>query len=392
MLEKIKNLSEKYYPQIAKFREDLHAYPELSFEEFRTSQKVCEFLDKFNIAYQKNIAKTGILASVKGTKKGGNSRCVLLRADMDALPINEASGVKFSSKNKGVMHACGHDGHTAALLGSVIILNELKSEFCGEVKFMFQPAEENYGGAAPMIKEGVLKGVDAVFGFHLWGPLGENVAQITPGAVMAGVDSFELEFIGRGGHGAHPHTTRDPIIMAAAFINEVQTLISRRLKPTDAGVVTIGCVQAGTSYNIIPQSAILKGTVRFLKDEVQELLQSGIESLAKSVAMGFGGEFKLNYTREYPPLINDKAMAELAQRAFARILGEKSVIKEATADMGAEDFAFLTREKKGAYVFLGISKDLKKPTLHHSPEFCWDSANLKTLMQGEVAVAIEFLS
>ena len=393
MKEKIAQLAHKYYPQIAKFREDLHAHPELSYEEFDTAKKVCEELKKAGIEFQSGVAKTGVVAQIVGTKKSDKpQKCVLLRADMDALPLQENSGVSYTSKVAGKMHACGHDGHTAALLGTALILNELKAEFSGVVNFMFQPAEENYGGAEPMIKAGVLEGVDAVFGFHLWGAVREGVAQISSGAVMAGVDSFELEFIGKGGHGAHPHTTIDPVVMAAKFINDAQTLVSRRLKPVEAGVVTIGCIQAGTTYNIIPQNAILKGTARFLNDETQGILQKGIEQIAKAVASEFGGTYKLNYIREYPPLINDKAMAQLAQRAFAKVLGEKNVITEADADMGAEDFAFLTHERKGAYVFLGISKDLNNPALHHSPNFCWDTQNLNALMQGEVTLALDFLN
>ena len=436
MIEKIKCLSERFYPQIKELREKIHAQPELSYEEFNTAKLVCEVLEKADIAYKKGIAKTGVLAWIEGTKNSTNSanssknshknsafsssknssvnssknsalnsqnsnekaensqkppKCVLLRADMDALPVQEQSGVSFVSKCDGKMHACGHDGHTAALLGAALILNELKAEFSGVVKFMFQPAEENFGGAKPMIEAGVLENADAVFGFHLWGPLLENTAQITSGAVMAGVDSFDLEFVGRGGHGAHPHTAIDPVVMAAKFITDAQTLVSRRLKPVDAGVVTIGCVQAGTTYNIIPQNATLKGTVRFLNDETQAILQSGIEDIAKAVADEFGGTYKLDYTREYPPLINDEAMARLAQRAFGKVLGEQNIITQANADMGAEDFAFLTRERKGAYVFLGISKDLNAPTLHHSPHFCFDSLNLKLLMQGEVVLVLEFL-
>lgn len=391
MKEKILALTQKYYPQIAEFREYLHANPELSYEEFNTAEKITKCLDEFGIAYEKNIAKTGILAQISGTKQDKEPKCVLLRADMDALPVQEQSGVSYASKIAGKMHACGHDGHTAALLGTALILNELKGEFSGVVKLMFQPAEENYGGAEPMIKAGILNNpnVDAVFGFHLWGALPEGLVQITNNAVMAGVDSFELEFIGRGGHGAHPHTTIDPIVMAAKFINDAQTLVSRRLKPVEAGVVTIGHINAGTTYNIIPQNALLKGTVRFLNEQTQTILQKGIEDIAKAVALEFGGEYKLEYSKEYPPLHNDKAMTELAQRAFAKILGDENVIKEAYADMGAEDFAFLTRERKGAYGFVGIAKD--KPVLHHSPHFCWDSQNLKVLMQGEVMLVLDFL-
>ena len=375
MIERIKALSAKFYPQIRALREQIHAEPELSFEEFNTAQKVCEILQKAGISFQSGVAKTGIVAQ------------------MDALPVDEKSGVSYASKVAGKMHACGHDGHTAALVGAALILNELKSEFSGVVKFMFQPAEENYGGAEPMIRAGVLENprVDAVFGFHLWGSVQENKAQISSGAVMAGVDSFDLEFIGKGGHGAHPHTAIDPVVMAAKFITDAQTLVSRRLKPVDAGVVTIGAINAGTTYNIIPQNATLKGTVRFLNDKTQKILQKGIEQIAKAVASEFNGKFKLQYTREYPPLINDKAMSTLAQRVFAKVLGDKNVIKEAAADMGAEDFAFLAKARKGAYVFLGISKDLKNPALHHSPNFCWDTQNLNALMQGEAAVALEFL-
>lgn len=393
MQDKIKALALKYYDEIRALREHLHQYPELSFEEVKTAEKICELLDKYGISYQKNIAKTGILAQISGTKKVQRTKCVLLRGDMDALPVEENSGVSFSSKIKGKMHACGHDGHTAGLLGAALILNELRDEFGGVVKFMFQPAEEDIGGAKPMIEAGVLENpsVDAVFGCHLWGNVLENKAQIISGAMMAGVDSFDLKFIGRGGHGAHPHTTIDPIVMAAKFITNVQSVVSRKLKPVEAGVITIGCVQGGSTYNVIPQSASLKGTVRFLSDESQAILQEGIENTAKAVCVESGGTYELEYNREYPPLINDEKMANLAANSFAKILGSENVITRAEADMGAEDFAFLTRARKGAYIFVGICKDPQNPPLHHSENFAWDSKNLQILMQGEAMIALDFL-
>lgn len=209
---------------------------------------------------------------------------------MDALPVQEQTNLSYASKINGKMHACGHDGHTAGLLGAVLILNELRDEFSGTIKFMFQPAEEGSGGAKPMIEAGILENphVDAVFGCHLWGPLLENTAQIVSGEMMAGVDVFDLEFIGKGGHGAHPHTTIDPIVMASKFVSDVQCIISRRLRPVDAGVITIGKFHAGTTFNVIPQNAILQGTVRFLSDENQKLLQSSIENTARAVALEFG--------------------------------------------------------------------------------------------------------
>ena len=395
MLELVKKLSDKYYRKIVDLRHQIHMHPELEFEEENTANLVCMILDEFGIKYKKNIAKTGILAMIEGLKQSDRKpKCVLLRADMDALPVQEKTGLSYASKIDGKMHACGHDGHTAGLLGAVLILNELKDQFCGTVKFMFQPAEEGSGGAKPMIEAGVLENpfVDGVFGCHLWGPLLENTAQIVSGEMMAGVDVFKLEFIGKGGHGAHPHTTIDPIVMAAKFINDVQCIISRRLKPVDAGVITIGKIQAGTTFNVIPQNAVLQGTVRFLSDENQKLLQNSIENIAKAVALEFEGDFKLDYKREYPPLINDKDAANIARKAFSKVLGEQNIISEAKPDMGAEDFAFLTRARKGAYVFIGISKDLDNPTLHHSSTFCWDDENLKVLMQGDSMMALEFLN
>lgn len=395
MQDLIKNLTQKYYPKIKELRHQIHMHPELEFEEENTANLVCEILDEFGIKYQRNIAKTGILAIIEGKKTSEvKPKCVLLRADMDALPVQEKTGLSYASKIDGKMHACGHDGHTAGLLGAALILNELKEHFNGSVKLMFQPAEEGSGGAKPMIEAGVLENpcVDAVFGCHLWGPLLENTAQIVDGEMMAGVDVFKLEFIGRGGHGAHPHTTIDPIVMAAKFINDVQCIISRKLKPVDAGVITIGKIEAGTTFNVIPQNAILQGTVRFLSDENQKLMQNSIENIAKAVALAFGGEFRLDYKREYPPLLNDKNAANIARKAFAKVLGEQNIISVAKPDMGAEDFAFLTRERMGAYVFVGISKDLKNPTLHHSSTFCWDDENLKVLMQGDAMMALEFLN
>ena len=393
ILSKIENLTQKYYADIVELRHAIHMHPELEFEEENTANLLCEILDKYKIKYKRNIAKTGILAQIDG-ELNAHKKCVLLRADMDALPVQEETNLPYASKIKGKMHACGHDGHSAGLMGALLILNELKSEFSGSVKFMFQPAEEGSGGAKPMIEAGILENpkVDAVFGCHLWGEGLENTAQIMSGEMMAGVDVFDLEFIGRGGHGAHPHTTIDPIVMAAKFISDIQCAISRRLRPVDAGVITIGSIHAGTTFNVIPQNALLSGTVRFLSEENQALLQKAIENTAKAVALDFGGEFRLDYKREYPPLINDAKMALLARRAFAKVLGEDNVISDAKPTMGAEDFAYLTQARKGAYIFVGISKDLKNPTRHHSSTFCWDDENLKVLMQGDALMALEFLN
>ena len=390
LVEKIKKLSLKYYPLIKELREHFHQYPELSFEEVKTAKKICEILDKYQISYTPQIAKTGIIAQIKGTKTSPKARCILLRADMDALPVEEVNDIAFCSLNKGIMHACGHDGHMAGLIGAILILNELKDEFSGTIKFMFQPAEENYGGAEPMIKEGALEGVDAVFACHLWGSTPEGQVQISKNAIMAGVDSFDLEFIGQGGHGAHPHTTKDTILMAARFVNNIQSIVSRRLKPIEAGVISIGHIKAGTTYNIIPQNAYLKGTVRYLNENTQKILYDGIIDTAKSIALEFGGDFKIDYKHEYPALINDDNMIDLATKAFAKLIGEANIIKDAGPDMGAEDFAFLARQRPGAYVFVGI-KGTTQP-LHHSPNFNFDSKNLELLMQGEAMVAIDFLN
>lgn len=390
MRKKIEALTQKYFPKIVELRHQIHMHPELEFEEENTANLLCAILDEYGIKYERNIAKTGILAQIQGKSTG---KCVLLRADMDALPVQEETGLSYASKIPGKMHACGHDGHSAGLMGALLVLNELRDEFTGTIKFMFQPAEEGSGGAKPMIEAGILENpkVDAVFGCHLWGDLLENTAQIISGEMMAGVDAFELEFIGKGGHGAHPHTTIDPIVMGAKFVSDIQCVISRHLNPVDAGVITIGSFCAGNTFNIIPENAVLKGTVRFLNEKNQALLQEGIERTAKAVALEFGGKFKLDYKREYPPLINDEKMAKIARRAFAKILGEENIIKEARADMGAEDFSFLTQARAGAYVFVGISKDLKNPTLHHSSTFCWNDENLKILMQGDALMALEFL-
>lgn len=394
MIEKIKNLCEKFYPEICELRHEIHAHPELEFEEENTARLICAMLDKYGIAYQKGIAKTGILAQIKGEKQGSKSlKCVLLRADMDALPIQEETNLSFASKIAGKMHACGHDGHSAGLVGAALILNAMKAEFSGVVKLMFQPAEEGVGGAKPMIEAGILEHphVDAVFGCHLWGAVEQNHAQIVTGEMMAGVDTFDLEFIGRGAHAAHPHTGIDPVLMAARFINSIQSVISRKLAPAEAGVVTIGSIKAGDTYNVIPEKAYLKGTVRFLNDATQNLLQNEITRVANAVCAEFGGEFKLEYRKEYPPLINDEKAAHIARNAFSKVLGAQNIITTAKPDMGAEDFAFLTRERMGAYVFVGISKDMKNPVLHHNPNFCFEDKELKVLMQGEALMALDFL-
>lgn len=391
MNQKLNDLWEKYYKKVYDIRHQIHMNPELGFEEYETSKLVSSELEKLGIEVTKNVAKTGVLGLIKGGYPG---KTVALRADMDALRINEEGDYEFKSKNPGVMHACGHDGHTASLLGVAMMLNEIKDELHGNVKLIFQPAEEVEGGALPMIKEGVLENpkVDAVFGGHLWGSIEEGKVAVKHGAMMASPDIFTIKIHGKGGHAGVPHASVDPVPIMAQVITALQTIVSRKNDPTNPLVISCCNVHSGECHNAIPTEALIQGTVRTLNNDTRDFAEETIEKFVKGIVESQGASYEFEFIRQFPPLVNDKNMADVLEKSAKKIVGDENVFELATPSMGGEDFAFYTEEVPSSFAFVGMTKDVENPILHHNAKFAWEDNNMKNLAQTLAQVAIDFLN
>lgn len=385
----IYELAEKYESEIIAIRHHIHQYPEIGFEEVQTSQTITDFLDKYGIPYVRGIAKTGVLATISGAKPG---KTVLLRGDMDALAMDEDPSNPIVSKIPGRMHACGHDGHTAGLLLAGAILNEMKSELCGTVKLMFQPAEETVGGALPMIEEGILNGVDMAFGCHLWGSALEGTAGYRYGAMMAAPDEFKITVTGKGGHGAYPHMTVDPIVAASQIVVALQSIVSRNVNPLESAVVTIATFNSGSAFNIISNQAVLTGTIRTLSEENRELVAGHLTQIAQGIGAAHGAQVEADVIRKYPVLINSDRAVDVAKHAFSKILGAENVSEIVAPSMGGEDFAYIAQRVPSAFIYVGIAKDANAPISHHHPKFAWDDKNLSVLGIGLAQCALDFLN
>ena len=374
--------AKKIEKEIISWRRDFHMYPELKYEEERTSKIVEEHLREWG--YRIKRVGTGIIADI-----GEGEKTIALRADMDALPIQEENDVPYKSRIPGKMHACGHDAHTAMLLGAGKIISEHIDEFNGRVRLVFQPAEEGGNGALKMIEGGALEGVNAIFGFHVWMDLPSGVIGIREGPFLAGAGIFSGELIGKGGHGASPHETKDPVPALAELILAYQTIVSRNVDPIETGVVSVTSVHAGTTFNVIPETAEFKGTFRFFKPEIGELIKRRIDEIAKGIATAHNMKYELKIDELTPPTINDPEMAR-----FARKVAEKYGLKhgEVPPTMGAEDFAFYLQKVPGAFLALGIRNEEKgiiHP--HHHPKFDVDEDVLHLGTAMEVSLALEFL-
>ena len=391
MNQKLNDLWEKYYKKVYDIRHQIHMNPELGFEEYETSKLVASELEKLGIEVTKNVAKTGVVGLIKGGYPG---KTVALRADMDALRINEEGDYEFKSKNPGVMHACGHDGHTASLLGVAMMLNEIKDELHGNVKLIFQPAEEVEGGALPMIKEGVLENpkVDAVFGGHLWGSIEEGKVAVKHGAMMASPDIFTIKIHGKGGHAGVPHASVDPVPIMAQVITALQTIVSRKNDPTNPLVISCCNVHSGECHNAIPTEALIQGTVRTLNNDTRDFAEETIEKFVKGIVESQGASYEFEFIRQFTPLVNDKNMADVLEKAAKKIVGDENVFELATPSMGGEDFAFYTEEVPSSFAFVGMTKDVENPILHHNAKFAWEDNNMKNLAQTLAQVAIDFLN
>lgn len=359
---------QKLHQEMQTWRRHIHAHPEIAFQEVHTAHFVEERLLEAGFAssdIQTGIAGTGIVASLR-SGIAEDTPTIALRADLDALAIHEKNSFAHCSNNHGVMHACGHDGHTAMLLGAAKYLKN-SNEFKGHVKFIFQPAEENEGGARAMVAAGLFEEhpCNQIYGMHNWPGLTEGIFAVQSGPVMAAYDNFDIEIQARGGHAAMPDQTIDPIIIAGEIILALQSLISRA-NPGRKAVLSITRLDAGSSYNIIPETALLRGTVRALEEETQQKLSAGIENLACGIARAHGAKAKIKYEYGYPVTINTPAEAEMSARVVRQTFGEEHLTLDEPPSMGSEDFAFLLQHHPGCYIRLGAGPGISGCMLHNS--------------------------
>jgi amidohydrolase len=345
----------RWHAEFTAMRRDLHMHPELGFEEHRTARVVCERLTAFGIEHHAGIGRTGVVAVVRG-KTDLSGRAIGLRADMDALPMQEENEFAHKSRHDGRMHGCGHDGHTTMLLAAARYLHETRN-FDGTAYLIFQPGEEGYAGAKAMIEDGLFERfpADEVYALHNWPGLPPGRIGITPGPAMAAADRIEITIDGRGGHGAHPHAAVDPVLVAGHIITAAQSIVSRNVSPIDTAVVSICAMQAGNpgAMSVIPAHAKLVGTVRTFRPATQDMIERRLSELVPSIAAAFGATATLKYERVYPATVNHAVQAEFATAVAETLIGPDNVVRNLDPSMGSEDFSFMLLEKPGAFARLG---------------------------------------
>jgi amidohydrolase len=379
----------EFHADMTEWRHDLHTHPELALQETRTSRIVQEKLKEFGVdEIHAGIANTGVVGVIRGREPGPG---IGFRADMDALPIHEETGLPYASRNPGVMHACGHDGHTTMLLGAARYLAETRN-FAGTVDVIFQPAEENLGGGKIMVDEGLFERfpMNQVFGMHNWPAVAEGVFQWRDGPIMAAVANIEIAITGRGAHGAQPHTGTDPIVVAAAIVQALQSIVARNMEPVEAGVVTIGSIQGGHIYNVIPETVRMLGTARWFSPKVGDLLEERVKKLATGIAEGFGATAEVLFDRTYPATVNDAEAVAMARRAAEAVQGESRVQHMDKPTMGGEDFSFMLNAKQGAYLMLGARRTPDDAMVHH-PRYDFNDAILPVGASWFVTLAEQLL-
>jgi len=354
-------------------RRDIHQHPELAFDEHRTSKLVANRLESMGIDVQTGVGKTGVVGTLKG---GNDGKTIALRADMDALPMQETSDVSYKSKNDGIMHACGHDGHTAMLLGTAEALSKQAKKLNGTVKFFFQPAEEGQGGARFMIEDGALTNVDEVYGIHLWNYQKYGTVGVKPGPIMAAADIFEITIHGQGGHGAAPQGTKDAVVIAAHLIQTLQTIVSRNTNPIESTVVTVGQINGGYNFNIIADTVTLKGTTRAYTEENRLLVKERMAEIISGTEKTFDAKIDFDYEDGYPPTINDPKAAENLLKSAKEIVGDGA--GHPYLSMGAEDFSYFLQKIPGCYFLIGSAPEGREPLSvpHHCSHFDIDERAL----------------
>jgi len=373
--------------EVVALRRDLHANPELGFEELRTSKIVAERLSELGYDVRSGVGKTGVLGVLRSGRPG---LTVLLRADMDALPVQEESGEEFASTAPGKMHACGHDGHTAILLGAAELIAKRRDRLAGTIVLCFQPAEEGQGGAKAMIEDGALENprVDRVYGLHLWSLLKAGTLAVRGGPIMASSDSIDVTIRGRGGHGAAPHMSVDPIATAAYFVTQLQSVVSRQIDPTEPAVITIGAMHGGTTHNVIPDVVRMLGTVRAFSADVRESMKPRIETVLRGCCDSFGAAYAYEYLWRYPVTVNDSAQAQYVRALAAQTFGQDRAV-DFKPIMGAEDFSFMLAQRPGCFFFLGAQRDGAPAVPHHNARFTIDEACLETGVQMMTTLALD---
>jgi len=367
-----KIVNDELFEWMRNIRRVIHQWPELGFKEEKTAELISSSLKKLGIKHQTGIARTGIVGRLITNEK---KPTVALRADMDALPITEDTGLPFASQNPGVMHACGHDGHVALILGAAALLKEDPPE--GNVVFIFQPAEEGEGGAKPMIEQGVLEGVNVIFGSHIEGHYQVGEIGIKTGVHTSYTDYFEIRVTGKGGHAARPHEAIDAVIISSQLITNLQTIISREIDPVYPAVITIGYLRSGSVYNAIADKAVLKGTVRTTDEMVRAQISDKIRRTASSLSALNNAEIKVMFKPGYPPVINEETATKFARSVSEKLVGREKTISIPFPSLGGEDFAYFLQQVPGCFVRFGAAKEGHELMSSHSPKFDFDEEVLR---------------
>ncbi len=373
--QKLKEAFQEYKEELTDLRRQLHSAPELSWEEYKTTDFVCAYLDELGISYRRT-EPTGVIAEIKGGKPG---KTVALRGDMDALSVEELNkDLPYTSKEEGKMHACGHDAHTAMLMVAAKALNEIKDELPGNVRLLFQPAEEVAQGAKTLVDQGAVEGVDNVFGIHIWSQMPTHKVSCTPGPSFASADLFKVTFKGKGGHGAMPQDCIDTAVVASSFVMNVQSVVSRTIDPQQGAVLTVGKMVVGTRFNVIAENAVIEGTVRCFDPLVRDHIEAQLTHYAKNVAAVYGAVTQVEYTRGTQAVINDEESALLVQNVAEEAFG-KDVIHHEKPTMGGEDFSFYLDEVPGSFALVGSGNPEKDTEwAHHHGKFNIDEDALST--------------
>ncbi|MUK90193.1 amidohydrolase [Ornithinibacillus sp. L9] len=389
MLENLFNRLQEIYPELVDIRRDLHMYPELSHHEVNTPKKIAEYLTNLGIDVQTGVGRRGVVGTLVGGKPG---KTVALRADFDALPIQEETDVPFKSKVPGVMHACGHDLHTATLLGVAKVLSEVKDQIPGTIKFIHQFAEEaTPGGAQPMIEDGCLEGVDIIYGAHVMSTEPLGTVSVKEGYFSSAQDDFNIVIRGKGGHGSEPHLTIDPLVTGSQLVVNLQQLVSRRVSPQHPAVVTVGSFHSGEINNIIPDTATIKGTVRTYSEEARSIIEEAMEQLTRTTCEGAGADFDYEYVRDCPSIWNDPTETNRVANVATSLFGAENV-KQNEPMNGSEDFAFYQKEIPGVYFIVGGGNpEINATYPHHHPKFNIDERSIVDIGKMFISTVFDYL-
>jgi amidohydrolase len=383
----IRQLVSEYKELVINTRRDLHRIPEIGYTEEKTSAYVADYLRREGLEVQTEIAQFGVVGLLETGRPGPT---LMIRADMDALLLQEETGLEFASTHEGVMHACGHDAHMAMGLGAATVLNRTKDELSGIVKFIFQPAEEGPGGAKPMIDAGVMENpkVDYAIGCHVWPEIPEGTIGVRSGPFLAAMDRFDLKIIGKGGHGAMPHLCIDALEVGTQVVNALQRISSRHMHPLEPTVVTVGSFHAGTTFNIIPGEAEMCGTTRTFNLDIWDSWEQRLEKVIRGVCESMGADFELKFSKGYPPTINDDDISEVVRHCAARVVGQEKVVEPART-MGGEDMSYFLQQSKGCFFALGTGWEGYAPV--HNPKFMFNEDILPLGVETHCRVALELL-